>query len=462
MMLRVHNKPTPQFLRQIADKTLLVGLTSTVFRDAKYTSHEVTIDQEQLEWFEDVVKQHPAHEGWKIFVFTHAPPLGSGLKVLPENHVVNGCCWLNHSNQKESLKFIELVREHRCIKAWFSGHFHLGQNYQQSITLPNNNDDDDENTTVDRGSCVFVQTSVMRSGTSRDGSQQSRLIRGNKDGFEICTVDHQRGGTIRLDATVTYSDCDHEVGVYAAEDDTSSRDSATDADNNDVEEEENQDTFVQVYTPRETEEDDAPYPSEEDLVEYENFLVGRNNVSEDTTAWWYLKCGRVLGIFNGMLLEYDPSTLAPLGLVVGADELVGKRIAVIDAATEENNEEVQAVVLIDETDGRIVVVQPNEDGSYWRKIVRNKLQRMRERRREEAAAAFVEEMLNQDVEEVVSTWGPYTTTSGTAKKTGVEGLTVPHPAEKMIKKMEIEEVTVAPTSNGATNTTTLLQGSLLP
>ena len=45
MFLRVHNKPTPQFIRQIADKTLLVGLTSTVFRDAKYTSHEVTIDK---------------------------------------------------------------------------------------------------------------------------------------------------------------------------------------------------------------------------------------------------------------------------------------------------------------------------------------------------------------------------------------------------------------------------------
>ena len=48
MMLEVHDKPTPQFLRKIADKTLLVGLTSTVFRDAKYTSHEVTIDQQQL------------------------------------------------------------------------------------------------------------------------------------------------------------------------------------------------------------------------------------------------------------------------------------------------------------------------------------------------------------------------------------------------------------------------------
>ena len=40
MFMRAHGKPTPQFAREIAEKTLLVGLGSTVFRDAKYTSHE--------------------------------------------------------------------------------------------------------------------------------------------------------------------------------------------------------------------------------------------------------------------------------------------------------------------------------------------------------------------------------------------------------------------------------------
>ena len=48
--------------------------------------------------------------------------------------MVNGCCWLNHSGGKKTVKFIELVRKHRCIKAWFSGHFHLGQDYQDSTS----------------------------------------------------------------------------------------------------------------------------------------------------------------------------------------------------------------------------------------------------------------------------------------------------------------------------------------
>ncbi len=114
--LRAHNKTTPQFCRQVAEKTLLVGLGSTVFREAKYTSHEVIIDDEQIRWFEELAKSKPAEEGWRIFVFSHAPPNGCGLRIIQENHVVNGCCWLNHSDERKCRKFIEIVRENRCIK----------------------------------------------------------------------------------------------------------------------------------------------------------------------------------------------------------------------------------------------------------------------------------------------------------------------------------------------------------
>ena len=42
--------------------------------------------------------------------------------------------------------------------------------------------------------------------------------------------------------------------------------------------------------------------------------------------------------------------------------------------------------------------------------------------REQAAAAYAEEVLANKEAKVVSTWGPYTSTVGTAKKTGVPGL----------------------------------------
>ena len=80
------------------------------------------------------------------------------------------------------------------------------------------------------------------------------------------------------------------------------------------------------------------------------------------------------------------------------------------------------MLLVDDETGVVTVVQPNEDGSYWRKIVRNKMIRMKEKRREQAAAAYAEEVLANKEAQVVSTWGPYTSTVGTAKKTGVPGL----------------------------------------
>ena len=54
--------------------------------------------------------------------------------------------------------------------------------------------------------------------------------------------------------------------------------------------------------------------------------------------------------------------------------------------TEKEVEE-QAVLLVDDQTGQVTVVQPNEDGSYWRKIVRNKMIRMKEKRRVQAAKA---------------------------------------------------------------------------
>eukprot|EP00980_Cylindrotheca_fusiformis_P018614 scaffold6175_cov86-Cylindrotheca_fusiformis.AAC.1 len=406
VFMKAHNKPTPQFCREIADKTLLVGLGSTVFRDAPYTSHEVIIDEEQIEWFENLLKDKPADDGWKIFVFSHAPPNGSGLRIIQENHVVNGCCWLNHSNEDQCRKFIELVREHRSIKAWFSGHFHLGQDYQDSITFPTI--PPEEGPYPNRGSCVFAQTSVMRSGTSRDGRQQSRLLRGNKDGFEVCTLDHKAGGKIRLDATITYRDNSHEVGIYMHDD------KAYEHDN-----------YFKVYQPT---AGDQQYVCGAETDELCSITDGEP-VTMETKAWWRLSNNRVLGVLNGMLLEYDQSTLAPLGLVLTKEELIGKSITVVDSGVEEcyfdpdaddagmegaecvdgTAEREQAVLIHDLETNKITVVQPNEDGSYWRKIVRNKMARMKEKRREQAAIAYaLERVAGLDEKEakksIESTW----------------------------------------------------------
>jgi len=267
----------------------------------------------------------------------------------------------------------------------------------------------------------------MRGGTSRDKRRQSRLVRGNKDGFEILTVNHAADGAVRLDATITYTDDSHEVGVYAHE-----------------HEDLLHENFMKVYSP--TEGDEAYVgPNEDDDLTID--CTKGQPASMDTVAWWRMSCGKVLGIYDGRLIEYDPSTLAPLGLVVAADELMGSRVMVVgsgiagcnvenaeapgmegaDCADYEGEE--QALLLINTESGQVTAVQPNEDGSYWRKIVRNKMIRMKEKRREQAAAAIALEFDMPELK-VVSSYGPYTSTVGTAKTTGVKSL------EDMGKKAE--------------------------
>ena len=45
-----------------------------------------------------------------------------------------------------------------------------------------------------------------------------------------------------------------------------------------------------------------------------------------TVCWWHMACGAVLGVHDGMIIEYDASTLAPLGMVVSKDELAGRQV----------------------------------------------------------------------------------------------------------------------------------------
>ena len=218
---------------------------------------------------------------------------------------------------------------------------------------------------------------------------------------------------MRLDATVSYQGND-DVAVVVAH----------------PSEDYDHEAFFSAYTPQENDGCEV--------------VVDQGTILDDAGAdgvvcWWNMKCGRVLGVHEGMVVEYDKSTLAPLGLVIAKDELAGRKVAVVDSGLDAEcdvSQEVgmegadcvaaddaeQALILYDD-EGHVTVVQPNEDGSYWRKIVRNKMVRMKEKRREKAAARYVAALTGNEPDAVVSSWGPYTSTVGTAKETGVKGLT---------------------------------------
>ena len=94
--------------------------------------------------------------------------------------------------------------------------------------------------------------------------------------------------------------------------------------------------------------------------------------------------GAVLGLHDGVLMEYDSATLAPLGLVADKEQLHGREVVVVGG----NNGREQALVLMDSSSGEWEIVHPNDDGSYWRRRQRNKSIRLREKRREQVVKAW--------------------------------------------------------------------------
>lgn len=47
---------------QVADKVVLVGLSTVRFRDTAFSSHECYVDEQQLSWFEEMLAAHPAED----------------------------------------------------------------------------------------------------------------------------------------------------------------------------------------------------------------------------------------------------------------------------------------------------------------------------------------------------------------------------------------------------------------
>ena len=92
--------------------------------------------------------------------------------------------------------------------------------------------------------------------------------------------------------------------------------------------------------------------------------------------------GKVLGVHDGQIVEYDAITLSPLGIVVNTKGLGRREVLIVG----EENEKV--LVLVDPDTNKFEVVHPNDDGSYWRKYQRNKRVRQEEKARELAAQAW--------------------------------------------------------------------------
>lgn len=373
--LRCFEMESPYWTKEIAEKTLLVGLSTTRFRDAPFSSHEVHISDEQIAWLRRTLESHPADKGWHIIVLSHAPPMGSGLRALQDVHVRNGCAWLNHcGSEAERRVFLELVHCHPGIRMWLSGHFHLSHDFEDSISHVAN--------------CAFVQVGVMGTRSTRDGKRQSRLIRGGRNGCQIYTINHHAGtlhcprahciaSHLPLSApSHTHADsADDKVRLDAHVDFTSN--TLTFA--NPPKPQSERSRWFRAYTPR---DEDGCY------MEDPNGLVACSQSEAAAVCWWHMEQGQVLGVHDGVVVEYDEATKAPLGIVVERDELRGRQVAVV------NNGAV-LVLLSGESQAsgvpEVEVIQPNDDGSYWRRKQANKMLRQQRADRERIAKAWFKE-----------------------------------------------------------------------
>lgn len=374
------DKTKPYFSRKIGGRTLLLGLSTVRFRDAPYSSHEVFVDDKQIEWFQRMVESHPESEGWKILVFSHAPITGSGLRVLQSVHVTNGCAWLNHCSPTDVRNsFVRIVKENPQIKCWLSGHFHLSHDYEDALVQA-----------VPGSPCIFMQVGVMGPGSSRDQRRQSRMIRGCGEEFlQIFSINHHEraaavegGGDadstataskarVRLDATLDLKTgeltrVDEERGESRSPQDTDGAMAGKDP------------NWFQAYVPQ---PEDGCYLEDVD---------GSIGVDSKTVCWWHMADGKVLGLHEGQLVEYDDETLCPLGVVITKKQLMtdDEEHRTREVLVVQNK---STLVLVDDKTRDVEVVHPNADGSYWRKFQRNKKIRLEEKAREEVARRWLEQ-----------------------------------------------------------------------
>jgi 3',5'-cyclic AMP phosphodiesterase CpdA len=138
--------------------------------DSCFQLQECYISDRQFAWFESKLEERP---GIPAIVFAHAPPLGSGLRTVPDVHVRATNAYLDQNHHSHRWKLLLASRSE--VKMWFSAHYHLSHYYPDSHTVLYDTH--------------FFMTGVHGSAT-RDGGRQSRVIDITENGISVSTLDH--------------------------------------------------------------------------------------------------------------------------------------------------------------------------------------------------------------------------------------------------------------------------------
>lgn len=316
----------------------VVGLSTVRFRSNPFSVHEVHIDAEQMAFLEATLEKTAA-AGRPVVICTHAPAMGSGLKVIQSVHVKNRCAWLNHSSDPGA--FARLLARHPHVKLWFSGHFHLSQSYPDSVSRV--------------GGTAFVLTGVIGDHSSRDGLHHSRLLTGDAQGFEVYTIDHDSGER-RLDLRGRWADPGPPEYLVPSEDLLCD-------------------------------------PSEGWLCSEVDCSLGGAGPAPEKGAWLNVGPAAMLSLQGDVLVEYDVASMAPIGAVfLNVPE--GAEVRLVDAAggavdgVATDGAAAVAVELVDPVVGAVVArAERNAAGTFYQIFQANKWVARKKKEAEEAARA---------------------------------------------------------------------------
>lgn len=138
--------------------------------DICWQVQECYVSEAQFQGIQEGLSKRP---GVPVIVFSHAPPLGCGLRTVHKIHVRSTNAYLDQNH--DPFRIQALYRENPDIVLWFSGHYHLGHHHHDSRTNR-------------YGVCFFHTQVHTRFG--RDGTRQSRIIDIAPDQTSISTLDH--------------------------------------------------------------------------------------------------------------------------------------------------------------------------------------------------------------------------------------------------------------------------------
>jgi hypothetical protein len=162
---------SPYGVMEETDYRLFFVSTDVQPADSCYQIQECYVSDAQFDYIVGKLKERP---GVPAIFFTHAPPIGSGLRTVPHVHVRSTNAYLDQNHNP--FRWLELIKDYPEIVLWFSAHYHLSHRYPDS-------------TTHKHGTAFF--TTGVHGAATRDSMRQSRIIDIGEDRVEIKTLDHE-------------------------------------------------------------------------------------------------------------------------------------------------------------------------------------------------------------------------------------------------------------------------------